>query len=41
MTNVARTLYVGVTGALHRRVAKHKDGSGSGFTSKYRLDRLV
>ncbi len=41
MANVARTLYVGVTGDLYRRVARRKDGSGSGFTSKDHLDRLV
>ncbi len=41
MANVARTLYVGVTGNLYRRVAQHKNGSGSAFTSKYHLDRLV
>ncbi len=41
MANVARTPCVGVTGDLYRRVAQHKDGSGSGFTSEYHLDRLV
>jgi putative endonuclease len=32
---------VGVTGDLSGRVAQHKAGQGSGFTSRYRLDRLV
>ncbi len=41
MANVARTLYVGVTGDLYRRVAQHQDGSGSGFTARYHLNRLV
>jgi putative endonuclease len=41
MANLTRTLYVGVTGDLYRRVAEHKDGSGGSFTSRYRLDRLV
>ncbi len=41
MANVARTLYVGVTGDLYRRVAQHKDGSGSLFAAKYHLNRLV
>ncbi len=41
MANVARTLDVGVTGDLYRRVAQHKDGSGSGFTARYHLNRLV
>jgi putative endonuclease len=35
------TLYVGVTSDLHRRMAEHKQGDGSAFTRKYRIDRLV
>ena len=41
MTNCSRTLYVGVTGNLIRRVREHKSGVGSGFTARYKLDRLV
>jgi len=41
MTNRSQTLYTGVTNSLIRRVREHKDGIGSGFTSKYKLDRLV
>ena len=41
MANIARTLYVGVTSDLYQRVAEHKAGQSSGFTSRYRLDRLV
>src|SRR5712692_4690106 len=41
MANLARTLDIGVTGDLYRRVAQHKDGSGSSFTSQYHLNRLV
>ena len=41
MTNRSRTLYTGVTNNLMRRVREHKTGIGAGFTSKYRLDRLV
>lgn len=41
MSNVARTLYVGVTNDLMRRVQEHKLGSVPGFTAKYRLTRLV
>ena len=41
MTNRSRTLYVGVTNHLARRVQEHKEGRGSDFTSHYRLDRLV
>lgn len=35
------TLYVGITNDLVRRIAEHKQGSGSRFTSKYKLTKLV
>lgn len=41
MTNRSRTLYVGVTNNLARRVAEHKKGVGNSFTARYRIDRLV
>ena len=42
MTNEARTLYVGVTNDLARRVYEHKRRSTAGsFTSKYNLNRLA
>ena len=41
MTNRSKTLYTGVTDSLIRRVREHKRKIGSGFTSKYKLDRLV
>ena len=41
MTNRSRTLYTGVTNDLERRVFEHKSGTGSKFTSKYRITRLV
>jgi putative endonuclease len=41
MTNRSKTLYIGVTNNLMRRVREHKTGEGSGFTAKYKLDRLV
>jgi putative endonuclease len=41
MTNRSQTLYVGVTNNLERRVWQHKNGAFEGFTSKYKLDRLV
>jgi putative endonuclease len=41
MTNRSKTLYTGVTNNLMRRVREHKSGAGSGFTAKYKLDRLV
>ena len=41
MTNRSKTLYVGVTNSLLRRVREHRERMGSGFTAKYKLDRLV
>ena len=41
MANIARTIYIGVTNDLPRRVYEHKHGMIPGFTSKYRLTRLV
>jgi putative endonuclease len=37
----SRTLYIGVTGHIHRRVDEHRRGVGSEFTARYRCDRLV
>jgi putative endonuclease len=41
MTNHSKTLYTGITNNLMRRVREHKTGTGSGFTAKYKLGRLV
>ena len=41
MTNRSGTLYVGMTNDIFRRVQEHKEGRGSKFTSKYRINRLV
>ena len=41
VANEARTLYVGVTNDLARRVEEHRNGDGRAFTSRYRLGRLV
>jgi putative endonuclease len=41
MSNRSKTLYTGVTNSMIRRVREHKLGVGSGFTTKYKLDRLV
>ena len=41
MTNLARTLYVGVTNDLERRVCEHKKSLVPGFTSRYGLTTLV
>ena len=40
-TNRSKTLYVGVTNNLHRRVWEHKLENGSEFCKRYRIDRLV
>ena len=36
-----RTLYIGVTNDIIRRIAEHKSGSIEGFTKTYHVDRLV
>jgi putative endonuclease len=41
MTNKARTLYVGVTNNLERRVSQHKEKHIKGFTSRYNLNELA
>jgi putative endonuclease len=42
MTNKPNgTLYIGFTNNLVRRVFEHRNGLGSGFTSKYGLRTLV
>jgi len=41
VTNRSRTLYVGVTNNLKRRVWQHKQGDIKGFTSRYHIDQLV
>ncbi len=41
VSNRSKTLYIGVTNNLKRRVFEHKEGVGSGFAAKYKLDRLV
>jgi putative endonuclease len=41
MTNSARTLYVGMTGDLDRRVLEHKQKLVPGFTSRYNITLLV
>lgn len=35
------TLYVGVTNNLVRRVYQHKEKSISGFTSRYKVEKLI
>ena len=41
MASKGRTLYVGVTSNIERRVYEHKHKLTPGFTSKYNIDRLV
>jgi putative endonuclease len=41
LTNRTRTLYIGATNDLARRVYEHRSGEIPGFTSKYKIHRLV
>ncbi len=41
MTNKSKTLYVGVTNDLQRRVHEHKIKTFEGFTKKYNINKLV
>ena len=41
MASRSRTLYVGVTGNLRKRVFEHKWKEHAGFTARYNCDRLV
>ena len=41
MASKSRTLYVGVTNDLRRRMHEHKEKLLMGFTSKYNISRLV
>jgi putative endonuclease len=41
LSSKSRAIYTGVTNDLHTRVWQHKEGRGGGFTSKYRVNRLV
>jgi putative endonuclease len=40
-TNGSKTLYTGVTNDLPRRMYEHRHSLIPGFTSTYRIDRLV
>lgn len=41
LASARKTLYVGVTNDLRRRLYEHKTGAVPGFTTRYRIDRLV
>ena len=40
-TNKSRTLYIGVTNNLERRMWEHKQKEGSKFAAKYNITRLA
>ena len=39
--NTSKTLYIGVTNNLQRRILEHKNKANPGFTSKYNIHKLV
>ena len=41
MASISKTLYVGVTSNLERRVAQYKKGPSRGFAEKYKTRKLV
>lgn len=41
LASIQRTLYIGVTNDLRRRVYQHKTGALRGFSSRYNVHRLV
>jgi putative endonuclease len=41
MTNKSRTLYVGLTNNIKKRIYEHKNKLIGGFTKKYNIDRLL
>jgi len=41
MTNRSMNFYIGVTNNIRERFFQHKTGAFVGFTSRYKLDRLV
>jgi len=41
MTNKSKTLYIGVTDNLERRVYEHKNKLIEGFTKRYNITKLV
>ena len=36
-----KTLYIGVTNDLQRRIAQHRERRPGSYTGRYRIDRLV
>jgi putative endonuclease len=41
LSSKSRTLYIGVTSNLLKRIYEHENKLTEGFTSKYNVDRLV
>ena len=41
LSNMSKTLYIGVTNNLERRLYEHKNKLIDGFTKKYNLTKLV
>ena len=41
MSNASKTLYVGVTNDILRRVVRHRNKTGSIFVRKYNVTKLV
>jgi len=41
MANQSRTLYVGITNNIKRRVFQHRNGPAEGFTFRYKIAALV
>jgi len=41
MTNKTKTLYIGVTNDLVRRIYEHKNKLIDGFTKKYNITKLI
>ncbi|WP_184262174.1 GIY-YIG nuclease family protein [Rhodopseudomonas rhenobacensis] len=40
-SRIGRTLYIGVTNDLVRRIAEHRSKAAESFTKRYEVDRLV
>jgi putative endonuclease len=41
LSSRSRTLYIGVTGDLHRRILQHREKKPGSFTARYKIHRLV
>jgi putative endonuclease len=41
LSSRSRTLYIGVTNGLRKRVLQHREKTPGSFTARYNIDRLV